>query len=315
MTKVFNVEKFKELMVKASTLNEQAEKVSPVFENVPKKLRDFAAKTLDVLEATAKVSLSSLKDLRITRASSPFNLDTEQPDKNIPFAINWIVDLVKDVLHKLDEQGDIIRVHSEVLASPMDAMDVAQGEELKALRKENDKLRTEIDETRQRGIKGNIIVSCPAKDNQPSRAVHQEITAGGKKVMETDTDLVIRLIKEKTYITIPKEDVVACHPMGLREKNTFIIRILNRKPGSAWESLVACMMKASKMDKHVNNVFVNFQLTDKRAGLAKAVRTAKSQGKITGYSVDQNGKIKIKKNGEQNYSKVTSVEHLNGMLV
>ena len=35
--------------------------------------------------------------------------------------------------------------------------------EIDALKKENEKLKMEIDETRQRGMKGNIIVSCPVK--------------------------------------------------------------------------------------------------------------------------------------------------------
>ena len=75
------------------------------------------------------------------------------------------------------------------------------------------------------------------------------------------------------------------------------------------------MMKPSNMKQNVTNIFINFQLTDKRAALAKAVRTAKSGGKITGYSINQNGVIKIKKLGETEYKTVSSVENLNGMLV
>ena len=74
------------------------------------------------------------------------------------------------------------------------------------------------------------------------------------------------------------------------------------------------MMKASNMDKRVN-VFINFQLTETRAALGKAVRKVKSDGNIAGYSVDQNGRIKIKKNGENKYETVKSVDHMNGMLV
>ena len=75
------------------------------------------------------------------------------------------------------------------------------------------------------------------------------------------------------------------------------------------------MMKPSNMVKGVNNIFINFQLTDKRAALAKAVRTAKTEGKITGYSINQNGVIKVKKIGGTTYNPVTSVENLNGMFV
>ena len=86
------------------------------------------------------------------------------------------------------------------------------------------------------------------------------------------------------------------------------------KVGSAWDRLTACMMKASNMDKRVN-VFLNYQLTEARAALGKAVRKVKSDGNIAGYSIDQNGRIKIEKNGETKYEAVKSVEHMNGMLV
>ena len=74
------------------------------------------------------------------------------------------------------------------------------------------------------------------------------------------------------------------------------------------------MMKASSMDKQ-KNVFINYQLTKNRAALAKLVRQAKTDGKILAYSVDQNGKVKIKKIGStKEYTTVTTKENLNGML-
>merc|ERR1711954_326611 len=103
-------------------------------------------------------------------------------------------------------------------------------------------------------------------------------------------------------------------PMSKKDKNTYVIRIINRKPGSAWDALTACMMKATNMDKQVP-VFLSFQLTDRRAALAKDVRKAKAEQKIAGYSVDQNGRIQIRKNGGQTYESVKSVEQLHGMIV
>ena len=91
------------------------------------------------------------------------------------------------------------------------------------------------------------------------------------------------------------------------------IRIFNRRPGSAWEALTAAMMKSSNMDKQVP-VFINFQLTDKRAALAKAVRKVKPEGKLAGYSVDQNGKIKIKITGGKSYEVIRSEVQLNSFL-
>ena len=98
---------------------------------------------MNVVEATAKVSIRSMKDLVINRKdtrSNPLDLDAV-PDKNIGFAINWIVDILKNVLSKLDEQGNIIRVHTEVLAKPDAAMDVPKSGEVNDLKKDNDKLQ------------------------------------------------------------------------------------------------------------------------------------------------------------------------------
>ena len=73
------------------------------------------------------------------------------------------------------------------------------------------------------------------------------------------------------------------------------------------------MMKASNMERTVP-VYLNFQLTERRAELAKSVRKAKSERRVAGYSVDQNGKIKIKKNGGARYVPVRPVEQLNDMI-
>ena len=161
-------------------------------------------------------------------------------------------------------------------------------------------------------MKGNLIVSCPVK-NGVTRAVCEEVREGNNKRLETDTEMVVRLVNEKAQIKFPLEDIVACHPMGDKDKHTYILRVMNRKPGSAWDSLVAAMKKANNMDKNVH-VYINYQLTQHRATLAKAVRQAKFDGKVAGYSVDLNGKIKIKKIGETRYDTVKSVEQLNSLI-
>ena len=314
MEKNFNLNNFKDLMTLAKDLTEKSKEVLPVFENVRGKLKEVAAKTVNVVEAKAKVSIDSLKNITFTRRDNPLDLDEANPDKNISLVINWIVQLLKSVLEKLDEHGDLIRVHTEALADPKVVLDVAKSDEIDTLKDVNEKLRVDLDETRQRGMKGNILVSSPSKPGKETSLKHKVDLVDGIQVTESDTDMVLRLIFEKTTVTIPKEDVIACHPMGRREKNTYIITIINRKPGSAWERLTACMMKASNMVKE-KNVYINFQLTKDRAALAKDVRKAKTDGRIGGYSVDQNGRIKIKKlDGDKQYKKVTSVAEMNGML-
>ena len=78
--------------------------------------------------------------------------------------------------------------------------------------------------------------------------------------------------------------------------------------------MTAAMMKPTNVDKSVH-VYLNFQLTEFRAALAKAVRKARFDNKIAGYSVDQNGKIKIKLIGGTRYDTVIrSEEQLNNII-
>ena len=44
----FNIQDFKDLMSKASEVTDSTQKVKPLFENVPNKLRDFASKTMSL---------------------------------------------------------------------------------------------------------------------------------------------------------------------------------------------------------------------------------------------------------------------------
>ena len=50
--------------------------------------------------------------------------------------------------------------------------------------------------------------------NGQTKAVHQEVPEGVNKRLETDTDMVIRLINEKAQVQIPLDDVVALPPNG-----------------------------------------------------------------------------------------------------
>ena len=203
MEKNFNLNNFKDLMTLGKDLNEKSKEVLPVFENVRGKLKEVAAKTVNVVEAKAKVSIDSLKNITFTRRDNPLDLDEANPDKNISLVINWIVQLLKSVLEKLDEHGDLIRVHTEALADPKVALDVAKSDEIDTLKDVNEKLRVDLDETRQRGMKGNILVSSPSKPGKETSLKHKVDLVDGIQVTESDTDMVLRLIFEKTTVTIP----------------------------------------------------------------------------------------------------------------
>ena len=109
---------------------------------------------------------------------------------------------------------------------------------------------------------------------------------------ETDIDIARRLIKAKTDIDVPLEDIQASHSLG-KNSGSYIVRFANRRPGSAWEQLCDSMMTGEGMTRE--NVFLNFQLTKGRADISFHVRKAKREKKIHSYSVDPNGVISVRK--------------------
>ena len=83
-----------------------------------------------------------------------------------------------------------------------------------------------------------------------------------------------RLIFLKTGVTVPLTDIVACHVLSKQgSDSTYIIRFGNRRPGSAWDIIASGMLtgrnKEYKDNFRAANVFLNFQLTKKRAELVE----------------------------------------------
>ena len=59
-------------------------------------------------------------------------------DNNIVIIINWIVNALKHILEKIDEQGDIITLHTEALADPNAAIFDPKDDVIKNLKQQID---------------------------------------------------------------------------------------------------------------------------------------------------------------------------------
>ena len=101
-------------------------------------------------------------------------------------------------------------------------------------------------------------------------------------------EMIQRLIEMKT-----SRDIIACHPLGRRERNSFIISINNRSPLSSWDLITRGMMSAEN-NFSKDNIFINFQLTKRRGEIAKEVRKAKKDGVVKSYEIDMKGRIFVK---------------------
>ena len=303
-------ENYKGLVKFARGLRNKNMNAKPMFSNAPATLKTFATKfTTLVNSMKARLTFDFLDEDKGLRSDSL----GKDNNKNIVTITDWIVSALRDVITRVEEHGDILTVHTEALANPEESLSVAKDHEIKTLKEEIHTLNEEIDETRQRSMKGNLIVSSPQSEKANTIAVHE--TVRGKR--ESDTEMVIRIIKKKTGVDIDLQDVSACHKIGKKDDHAYVIRMNDRKHGSAWHALSEGMMSGKYpgdgFDKDVN-LFLNFQLTKKRAKLAKAVRKARKEQKIHKFYVNQNGIIKIKRSNTENYTEVTSETHLNSMI-
>ena len=80
------------------------------------------------------------------------NLDSPEPEKNLPHMINWIVEIVKHLYDNINEHGEILTVHTKAMAEPNAASVDPKDESIENLQKKVEKLIEEVDETRQRSI-------------------------------------------------------------------------------------------------------------------------------------------------------------------
>ena len=108
--------------------------------------------------------------------------------------------------------------------------------------------------------------------------------------------------------TYPYSDVAACHQFGKAENHSFVLKIWNRNRFSPSDQLAQGMLTGKGFIDQ--NIYINFMLTPRRTELTKQVRQAKKDREIAKYSVDQNGKIFVKKIDGNRFLPVVCVEDL-----
>ena len=153
----------------------------------------------------------------------------------------------------------------------------------------------EIDEVKQRGMKGNLVVSSISyvKDAKPCLIKTDEQLKTEKKTL---TEHAQELVLSKFGVKLPVEDIQALHRLQTKRKNgqsenqAFLLKINNRRPGAAWHDIINGIKQGKKVEQ---NVYFNFQLTRKRSKLLHHVRGLKKANKIKKFYQDENGKIQI----------------------
>ena len=312
MTKL-NLKAFKELVSRSRSK-------TTFFANTAKDSLLTAARSWVVILERHDVDESPI-DFHSVKEDEGFTSDDlslvveENSEKNSTVVVNWLIKLVNKLWVKVAEQAEMIKIN-------FNRAEAKEGEVTK-LKEEMLELRKYCDEVQQRSMKGNIIISSPNLGNgKASLMKQQEVVGTGGKRLETVTEMCCRLILKKTGVTVPDADISACHVLGRHGADaTYIMRIQNRKPNSAWDTLSAGMLTGKNnvtrnyFDKDVN-VFLNFQLTSARAKLLEEVKKERKSKRITSYGVDQNGKVTVRvgKKEETGWSQVTSATHLQSII-
>ena len=233
----------------------------------------------------------------------------KESKKNPSVVINWLVNLTKQLITHVNNLGEIVKINQRSMEEKAEKSLV---DELKAKVKS---LELDNDDIRQRSMTGNIIIASPQREGNPTLALRQQVRDRKSNTMRQESmmEMCIRLVKEKTSVEFPLEDVVACHPIGKGKgtDTTFVMRVINRNPDSSWD-LLSHALKTGKnrsTGQLVNNqlnCFVSYQLTPRRGELMKACKNAKLRTKSLRYGADQQGRITVRVNERCMFEEVKS---------
>ena len=164
---------------------------------------------------------------------------------------------------------------------------VNQREVVPALEKRIRIAEDEIDECRQRSLKGNFIITSVANNSRQRVSLiksDEQLREDGESL----TEHVDELASKKYDVNINIDEIQACHRLP---NNRVIIRLWKTSHGSSWHKLV------QKIKSGMNsgfNVYFNFHLTRRRNNLMYEIRKLKMAGKLFKFYVDENGQISVR---------------------
>ena len=178
-------------------------------------------------------------------------------------------------------------------------------DDMSKIRVEQRKMDDGLDAIKQRNLKANIIINSHANEFKKIDSLileDDELKKQNKSLLEHISELIL----EHYEVSIPPEDVSACHRL---KKGGVLLRFWNRKNGSAYQQIVSAIKCGGKFGKEKKaarvartpftkqppNFFLCFHLTKKRADIIKTLKDLKKKGKIWSFASNQNGVISMKK--------------------
>ena len=274
-----------EVEVEQKTGGTKAEKAEKKFSTLVKVVRNISNLVYDhgaALEFLRKVFV--LHDERLEKVEAKIESGGVNSAEYFEMTVNRAVESkLKEVEVKLK--------HLE------DTLDTVKAENAE-IKRNKVKFEDDLDESMQRSLKGNLLITCPPKQGQPSRLIQKEKNEGVRVYVESPTEMCCRLIKEKTGAEIKPADVSVCQKLPNKE-HSWLLGVANRAPQSGWETLTAGMRCGRNTNGGYfkeDGVFLSYQLTATKSKLLHQVRLARTQAKkIHKFSVNENGRITVLK--------------------
>ena len=232
--------------------------------------------------------ISTLKEFQDTTpqdaGSQRRNNKGKNKDVNIdPSSTESVCSHLIRALIALHKEVKLLREKTESsVAAPGDQTGMEQ-----RLEKQDELIREqqdEMDEIKQRSLKGNLILSSKTFPERKLTSVilsDQELKSRNLSLV----DHVLQLVHQKYGVRIPKDEVQACHRLP---NGSIILRLWKRTEDAAWSPLIKSIKEGGKGGPSPNlNLFLNFHLTHRRNELVYELRQLKKDGKISKFYTDE----------------------------
>ena len=187
--------------------------LNPSISPVVSQMRDETKEVAELLhKATRDLSMQHLGIME-----EGFDLKTKMdsnPEKSVSEAVNWLVQTSTTVVKVLQQ-------HSVILSSLLQHHEkevVKINDTIQKVEKRALEVEKENNEVRQRSMKGNLVISTDISNGQKSAFVSDKLNANGARSKESELEMVLRLIKDKTGENFKKSEIAACHALGRKKE-------------------------------------------------------------------------------------------------
>ena len=153
---------------------------------------------------------------------------------------------------------------------------------VKELEAKTRSLEDSSDSHLQRSMRGKFLISSLKEKNVILS--EDKLKGEGKSLPK----YVVELLFRKLGIRAKEEEIVSCHHT---KSGMLIFRLGDFKPGSTFQQVVTSIKNGAGKD--VDDLFVNFALTPRRAALLYEVRHLKKTKKISKFHTDFDGTITV----------------------